>query len=97
MAQLNTEITIDENDAVTLGKARHIVLMEAAFELEALAFALPVLVADVEGGARYAVRGVSGRLLQLAQSLMSGLDDQLAETSDLERIVRVTSFEAEED
>lgn len=88
-------LTNDEN-TTTLGNARHAVCLEAAIELEALAFALPGLVANVEGGARYAVRGISGRLLQLAQALMAGLGDHLADVSDIEREVHVTSFESVE-
>lgn len=88
--------TNNKNGTVTLSDARHLVCLEAAFELEALAFSLPGLVPAVDNSnvAHYAVRGFSGRLLQLAGALMSGLSDTVIETEELERKVHVTSFES---
>jgi hypothetical protein len=89
-------LTNHKNGSVTLSDARHLVCLEAAFELEALAFALPGLVPAVNNSnlAHYAVRGFSGRLLQLAEALMGGLSDTVMETKELERRVHLTSFES---
>jgi len=82
-----------ENGAVTLGKDRHMVCLEAAFELEALAFALPDLVPNVEEArvARLAVRGIAGRLVTLANALMAALGDDVVKTSELENKVMVST------
>lgn len=85
-------LTISKNRDVTLSKARHLVCLEAAFELESLAYVLPGLITDEDddNGARYAVRGVAGRILQLSKSLMAGLSDKVAETVELQADVYVT-------
>lgn len=69
------------------------VCLEAAWELEALAFVLPTLVPNIDegSGAYYAVRGIASRVLALSNMLMSALDDQVKTTRDLESIIFVTS------
>ena len=81
-----------ENDAVTLSKARHMVCLEAAWELEALAYVLPDLVPNVDEahGAYHAVRGIAGRLVTLSNVLMAALGDDVVKTSELESRVLVT-------
>lgn len=85
-------LTRDESGAVTLGYARHSLCMEIAWELEALAFVLPVLVPNVDEahGAYHSVRGVAGRFVTLANALMAALADENEKTGKLERKVFVT-------
>lgn len=85
-------LTTAENDSVTLGKARHMVCLEAAWELEALAYVLPDLVPNVAEahGAYHAVRGMAGRLVGLSNVLMAALGDDVMTTRELESRVLVT-------
>lgn len=82
-----------ENGAVTLGKDRHSVCMEVAYELEALALVLPDLVPNVgeAPGAYHAVRGVAGRFVTLANALMAALGDDMETTQELEQKVLVST------
>lgn len=84
---------------VTLGKTRHLLCLEIAFELEALAYVLPGLIKeeDDDAGARYAVRGLAGRILQLSKSLVAGLSDEVANTAKLQSDVCVTTPQLPQD
>lgn len=86
-------LTIGENKSVTLGQDRHTVCLQAAWELEAMAFLLPTLVPNIDegSGAHYAVRGIASRVLALSNVLMSALYDEVETTRDLENIVFVKS------
>lgn len=86
-------LTTGENKSVTLGKDRHTVCLQAAWELEALAFLLPTLVTNIDEGSgeHYAVRGIASRVLALSNVLMSALGDEVVTTRDLEEIIFVTS------
>lgn len=90
-------LNTDENGTVTLGKDRHTVCLEAAWELEALAFLLPGLVPNIDEahGAYHAVRGISGRLVVLSNILMAALGDEAEKTKRLERKVLVLPFNRE--
>lgn len=85
-------LTNGENESVTLSKARYMVCLEAAWELEALAYVLPDLVPNVAEahGASHAVRGIAGRLVDLANVLMAAVGDVAVTTVELERRVLVT-------
>lgn len=80
-----------EGGQVILSYDRVLVCLEAAWELDALARVLPGLVPNVEEahGAYHAVRGIAGRFLRLSSVLMSGLDDEGAPTSGLERVIHL--------
>lgn len=76
----------DENGAVTLSKARHGVCMEAAWELESLAYVLPTVTTNHDEEATqsgFVVRGIASRFLELAGVLMAGLFDDAETTEDL--------------
>ena len=85
-------LTDHSNGAATLTHERLKVCLEAAWELEALAMVLPGMV-PMDGAARSShlvVRGMAGRLKQLAGVLIAGLSDRLEETDDLNCTVMVT-------
>lgn len=86
-------LTRNENKSVTLGKDRHMVCLQSAWELEALAYMLPTLVPNTneDSSAHFSVRGIASRVLALSNVLMSTLDDQVIPTRDLEAIVFVKS------
>ncbi len=81
-----------ENGVVTLSKARHLVCMEAAWELEALAYVLPKVTTDgdeedIQSG--FVVRGIASRIVSLAHVLMSALYDDMKKTEELECQIKV--------
>lgn len=80
-------LTEHDNESVTLSRERLAVCLEVA-----LAMALPGMV-PLDGAARSShlvVRGMAGRLKQLAGVLMAGLGDRLEETDGLNSTVMVT-------
>lgn len=86
-------LTSKETGAVTLGKERHLACMEAAWELEALAYALPALTSNSDNESTRSslvVRGIAGRCLTLAELLVSALHDDMHTTEELLRCVLVT-------
>lgn len=88
-------LTTAENGDVTLGKARHDVCMEVAYEMEALAYVLPQLTSnsDVEAlNTGFAVRGIAGRYVALAEVLLAALSDDAETTRDLARRVHVEPY-----
>jgi hypothetical protein len=89
-------LTTNENKSVTLSKDRHAVCLEAAWELEALAFVLPEVansktVEDLNSG--FVVRCIASRIRELSNALMAGLMDDAETVERLERKVLVTRFE----
>lgn len=79
-----------DTEAVTLSKSRHAVCLEAAWEIDALALALPGLVpieVGAEDGTRLVVRGLAARLSQLANALQAGLFDEVVTVRELQRRV----------
>ena len=90
-------LTTNENGSVTLGKDRHMVCLEAAWELEALAFVLPGLVPNIDEapGVHHAVRGIAGRLVVLSSVLMAALFDEAEKTKRLERKILVLPLNRE--
>jgi hypothetical protein len=76
-------IATTENGAVSLSKARFMICLEAAWEIEALAATLPTVTVntDIESTrSGYVVRGIASRLIELANALMSGLSDEVVTT-----------------
>ena len=78
---------------VSLGKERHSLCMEVAYQLEALALVLPDLVPNVAEAypARHAVRSIAGRFVELANALMAALGDDAETTERLEIKVMVST------
>lgn len=85
-------LTEHDDESVTLSRERLTVCLTVAWELEALAVALPGMVPldASHSGSYYVVRGMAGRLKQLAGVLMAGLGDSAEETNDLNCTVMVT-------
>lgn len=79
-------LTEHKDGGATLGSERHMVCLQAAFELEALAGILPGLVPDHEPS-HLTVRGIAGRIRSLSRVLMSGLSDDSEPVAHLEREV----------
>jgi hypothetical protein len=63
--------------------ARRAVCLDAAYELEALALALPGLVPKEVDGVHFVVRGIAARLVQLSGVVMAGLGDEAESTASL--------------
>ena len=75
--------------ALDFDAARRAVCMDAIYEIEALASALPGLVPrelDVNG-VHFVVRGIAARLSDLSGVVMAGLDDDAESTISLRRKV----------
>ena len=87
----------DENGAVTLGKDRHKLCIEAAWELEALAYTLPSITSNADEEALqvgFVVRGIASRCVTLANALMAALGDDAEKTCDIAREVHVLPIKA---
>nr|WP_315243359.1 hypothetical protein [uncultured Albidiferax sp.] len=72
--------------ALEFDTARRALCMDATYEIEALAAALPGLVPkelDIDG-VHFVVRGIAARLVHLSGVVMAGLGDDAADTSDLQ-------------
>lgn len=85
---------VTEREGVTLDYARMIVCLEAAWEIDALARALPGMVervVEAESQAHYLARGVAGRMLRLTSVLMSAIDEADIPTTRLEQIIGLES------
>ena len=77
---------------VKMTEQRRMVCLEATWEIDAIARALPGLVQyDTvdDGHPHLLVRAMAGRLLRLSSVLMAALDDDAEETRELERVVRL--------
>ena len=82
------------NPNVVLDKARADVVIEATWELEALALLLPTLTTKdtseaVQAG--YQVRCVASRIKELASILMGGIGDASESTEELKRRLSVAT------
>ena len=87
-----------ENGDVTLSKARHLICMEVAWELEALAYVLPTVTTNSDhDGLRsgFVVRGIASRFVSLANMLMAALSDdvQTIEKLTCQVLVEVPVFD----
>ena len=87
-------LTEHKDGAVTLSNERLMVCLECVWELDALAMLLPDIVPvnpDGHNEKHFAVRGVAGRIKQLAGVLVAGLGDSMEETGQLHDLVRVSA------
>jgi len=85
-------LTSKETGAVTLSKERHQVCMEAAWELESLAYVLAGVVQKFDDSAispHFIVRGIAGRYQTIAKALISALDDDAETTKSLAETILV--------
>ena len=89
-------ITKNEDHSVTLSSERSYLCLEATWEIDALARALPDLIPDTEENmaTRLVVRGFAARIAQLSDAVMGGINDQLEPTAKLQRIVTLKFPEA---
>ena len=81
-----------ENNFVTIGQERHRLCMECAWEIGALANALPGLSTNTneeDTNFGLVVRGISWRLIELSNVLCSALSDTLEKTSNMSHKVYV--------
>lgn len=74
-----------------LEERRRVACLEAAWEMDAIARALPGMVNRDEHFGHLQVRAMAGRLLRLSSVIMSGLDDDVVDTEHLERIINLDS------
>ena len=70
---------------------RQLICLECAYELDAIAVALPSMVPDSEDarGAHLLVRGMSARLRQLSTILVRAIDDDHETNERLEQLLLV--------
>lgn len=90
-------LTTAKNGDVTLSAQRHSVCLEAAWELEELAFLLPTVTSNGDTEATKSglvVRGIASRLVCLSNALMAGLCDEAETVEKLQRDVLVTPITA---
>lgn len=80
----------NHSEPVTLAKRRQMVCLQATWELDVIARALPGLVPNVDEetyAAQLLVRAMAGRVLRLTSALMGALSDGLDNVQELECIV----------
>ena len=84
-----TDSTLIQNadHGVTLSAARHVVALDACWEIERLAQHLAVNVIPDDDPLHLVVRGIAGRIRSLSRVVMSGLHDELEPVAHLEREV----------
>ena len=70
--------------ALDFDAERRAVCLDATYEIEALAVLLPGLVTREVSGEYLVIRGIAARLVHLSGVVMSGLNDDAAETTDLQ-------------
>lgn len=78
----STDLVIDEEKA-TLSGARHLVALEATWEIGKLCHVLRTVVEIDESMEFYAVRGLSARIEDLSNVIMGALGDEVDSTKDL--------------
>jgi hypothetical protein len=86
---MSDNITESTGEALTLPHERLMVCLEAAWELDAIARVLPDMVPRDGNNPQphLLVRALADRVQRLASVLMSGLDDPLAPTAQLEQVI----------
>lgn len=95
-ASLDNGMTINADESVTLSAARARICLQATWEIEALARALPDLVPHTEETieARLVVRGIAARIMQLNEAVMGGINDEIETVNHLHSVVNLKSMEA---
>ena len=91
-------LNIAENGDLHLTEQRSSLCIEAAWELEQLAYLLPTLmgggsVDELRSG--FVVRGVAARIVNLSEAICAALTDRAATTEALKRKVMVLQFEGD--
>lgn len=79
-----------KNESVTINNERHMMCLEAVWELDALAALLPIAVKGSGNSEHLAVRGIASRIKSLSELLVRGLDDNLETNANLKRTLMVT-------
>lgn len=82
-------ITTNADQSVTLSAMRSYICLQATWEIDALARALPDLVPHTEETieARLVVRGIAARIMQLNEAVMGGLEDEILTVGRLHNAV----------
>jgi hypothetical protein len=82
-------LTKNADHSVTLSAARSGLCLDATWEIEALALALPGLIPDTDenNAACLLVRGVAARIVQLNSAVMGGINDDLETVNRLHRVI----------
>ena len=82
-------ITKNADQSVTLSAARSHLCLEATWEIEALALALPDLIPDSDeaSAVRLVVRGIAARIMQLNSAVMGGINDEHDTVKRLHHVV----------
>lgn len=94
-AGLVNGMAIHADESVTLSAARSLICLQATWEIDALARALPDLVPHTDGiDARLVVRGIAARILQLNEAVMGGINDEIETVSRLYNAVNLKPMEA---
>lgn len=91
-ARLNEDL-FKIGGSITLSKARHLVCMEAVWEIEALAATLPTVTVNTDfefTQSGWVVRGIAARIKELSNALGAGLHDEVVTTADLQNTVMVS-------
>jgi len=86
-------LVTNKDGSVTMDDKRLGLLLESAWELDALANLLPKVTSHEVPEAlqsAYQVRCIASRIKALASVLMSGLSDELAQTAELGEVVKVS-------
>ena len=84
MLEISDTFTPEQTDT----SPRLSVCLDAVYELDALARALPGLMPiDERGQAHLVTRGIAARMLRLTKSLLDGLTDDSVPTAELSKVV----------
>ncbi|MCW5643098.1 MAG: hypothetical protein KIT63_13450 [Rhodoferax sp.] len=76
-----------------IDETRRMVMLQATWELTALAGTLPDVVAFTDSQEHLVVRGIAARVRDLAEAVMAGLGDGGVPTRDIERKVMLRASE----
>ena len=86
----------DKTGAVTIGKERHLVALEATWEIAALCGALvQVDIPEDEDGAHLVIRGLAARVQCLSRAVGEALGDEVCTTVSLRKEVCRTTIQEE--
>lgn len=81
------EMDVPVDNPLSLDRERQLVCLEALWEIEAIARALPFIEFDDENSnsSELVLRGLAARLITLSCAAMSGVEEGSVTTSDLNR------------
>ena len=92
-------LTLIEGESITLTEARAHVLLQATWEIDALALAMPDLIEvtdDKSSRLHHLVRGMAARIIQLNGAILSGIGDDLVPLKTIHKDVLLTYPDAGE-